>query len=94
MNALPIEDELKHLHRQYLANVIYTLVGQPFMDWVDNGITTRNTKVNVEANNMVKMDPRVYEVYKTSTTVSSKYHQSFKSQQLLILIFFNHSRQG
>ena len=73
MNALPIDDEIKHLHRQYLANVIFHLVGQPFMDWVDNGIATRNVKVSVEANNMVKMDPRVYEVYKTSTTVSSKY---------------------
>ena len=35
MKALPIVEEIKHLHRQYLANVIYTLVGKPFMDWVD-----------------------------------------------------------
>ena len=27
MNALPIEDEIKGLHRQYLANVIYSMVG-------------------------------------------------------------------
>ena len=30
MNALPVEDEIKGLHRQYLANVIYTTVGKPF----------------------------------------------------------------
>ena len=35
MLALPIEDEIKHLHRQYLANVIYTIVGKYFVDWVD-----------------------------------------------------------
>ena len=27
MQALPIEAEIKQLHRQYLANVIYTIVG-------------------------------------------------------------------
>ena len=30
MNALPIESEIKQLHRQYLANVIFTTVGEPF----------------------------------------------------------------
>ena len=38
LNALPTEDETKNLHRQYLANVIYTQVGTPFSTWVESHI--------------------------------------------------------
>jgi hypothetical protein len=38
MQALPIEAEIKQLHRQYLANVIFTIVGEPFQNWVDQHI--------------------------------------------------------
>ena len=34
--ALPIETrEIEKLPRAYLANVIYTVVGDPFKEWVD-----------------------------------------------------------
>ena len=36
MAALPmVEIELKKLPRQYIANIIYTIVGKPFDDWID-----------------------------------------------------------
>ena len=30
MNALPVIEEWYNLHRSYVANVIYTMVGEPF----------------------------------------------------------------
>ena len=34
--ALPNEQrEIKKLHREYVANVIFTLVGAPFTRWID-----------------------------------------------------------
>ena len=30
MKALPIEAEIQKLQREYLANVIHTIVGEPF----------------------------------------------------------------
>ena len=43
---LPVEEKEWHtLPRQYLANLIYTVVGQPFQDWVDVKIQERNEKV-------------------------------------------------
>ena len=34
--ALPVElREIEKLPRAYLGNLIYTIVGQPFRDWVD-----------------------------------------------------------
>ena len=47
--ALPIEPrEVEKMPRSYLANVIYTIVGKPFRDWVDQAIKTRNEKIVAE----------------------------------------------
>ena len=44
--ALPIvEKEILNLHRQYIANVIYTRVGEPFQKWVDKQVEARHKKV-------------------------------------------------
>jgi hypothetical protein len=41
--ALPSEPrELLKLHRDYVSTVIYTLVGHPFVDWVESRIKLRN----------------------------------------------------
>ena len=47
--ALPIEPrEVEKLPRAYLGNVIYTIVGKPFRDWIDGAIKTRNEKIMAE----------------------------------------------
>ena len=44
--ALPKEPrEVEKLPRAYLANVIYTIVGDPFKLWVDGEIAKRNAKI-------------------------------------------------
>ena len=46
MKALPYEQrELLKLHRDYLSTVIYTLVGKPFVFWVEARIKARNEKL-------------------------------------------------
>ena len=43
VRALPsVDREVKKLHRQYIANLIYTLVGEPFKQWVSGVIESRN----------------------------------------------------
>jgi hypothetical protein len=42
---LPVEKEIRKLTRSYLGNVIYTIVGQPFKDWVDGKIQERHSKI-------------------------------------------------
>ena len=45
MAALPmVETELKKLPRQYIANIIYTIVGKPFDDWIDARVRARHEK--------------------------------------------------
>ena len=42
---LPIEKEIHKLPRQYLANVIITIVKAPFQEWVDQQIGVKNDKI-------------------------------------------------
>ena len=46
MLAFPSEkNELEKLPRQYVINVIYTLVGQPFRAWVDKLVDRRHEEI-------------------------------------------------
>ena len=41
--ALPDEEkEQLNFHRDYISTIIYTLCGQPFIDWVDQRQAERN----------------------------------------------------
>ena len=42
---LPIEKEIHKLPRSYLANVIYTVKGVHFENWVNDRVKQRNDKI-------------------------------------------------
>ena len=71
--CLPTEQrEVYKLPRAYLANVIYTLVGDKFRKWVEQKIEERNEKIMQEQNMAIDMDPEVYQAFKASNYVSGK----------------------
>ena len=71
--ALPKETtEIDNLHRTYIANVIYTIVGEDFKDWVDNVMKERTKRIAEERDMNIKMDPEIYKVFKASTSISGK----------------------
>jgi hypothetical protein len=77
LRALPIEEkEVLKLPRAYIGNVIYTLVGQPFANWVEERVTARNEKLADERDMMIEMDPAIAEIFRKSTSVSGKYQQA------------------
>ena len=45
MQALPVEREIKKLSKQYIANVIYSIVGAGFKDGVEDRMRSRNERV-------------------------------------------------
>lgn len=45
LKALPVAEEWYKLRRPYLANVIYTTVGEPFQQWLDHQIQKRNQNI-------------------------------------------------
>ena len=65
--------EIDKLHRQYVINVIYTLVGDPFSDWVNEVMTARNERIARERNLNIEMDPEVHKAFMASTSVSGKF---------------------
>ena len=71
--ALPVvESEIEMLHRQYIANLIYTLVGEPFQDWVDVVLKKRSKRLADERNLNINLDPEIARIFKASTTISCK----------------------
>ena len=56
--ALPTEEkEVLKLPRQYIINVIYTIVGPPFGNWVNNRVNARHQKVTDDRNMNIELDP-------------------------------------
>jgi len=73
MRALPsVRKEILKLPRAYIANVIHTLVGEPFAKWVGKRVTDRNKKVAVEED-MIEMDPEILAIFQASNAVSGKW---------------------
>ena len=71
--ALPIEPrEVLKLHRDYLSTVIYTLVGKPFVMWVESKIKKRNMKLEEDKDMTVMLDPEIAAILQKSNSVSGK----------------------
>ena len=70
MKRLPCEKEIFKLPKQYLTNVIYTIVGQDFATWVRAKIEERNAKVSKDKDLMIAVDPAIAAAFQNSTAVS------------------------
>ena len=75
--ALPSEQrEVEKLPRQYIANVIYTVVGPVFKQWVDGEINKRNAKIIEDQDLAIDMDPEIYAAFMASKHVSTQHGAS------------------
>ena len=68
----PDADDLRRLPRQWVINVIYTLVGKPFADWALARMEARNQQLMAKHDMAILMDPEVLRIFNASTHVSSK----------------------
>jgi hypothetical protein len=73
--VLPPSKEITKLSRGYLSNVIYTVMGEPFQQWVSAQVNARNQKVALEGNNVISMDPQIARLFLQSTAISDKCHR-------------------
>ena len=80
----PIQHERKKLPRRWwVANMMYSIFGEPFSQWVDDRCDARNAKLKQEADFDIKMDPEVKKAFEKSTHVSSRYSISFLLRALI-----------
>ena len=71
MRALPtVRHEREKIHRQYIINVIYTIVGAPFSQWVNSIVEQRHAEIKEKGNMNIEMDPQVSAAFQASTAVS------------------------
>ena len=73
MRALPSEEkEIKKLPRAYIGNLIYTIIGKDFADWVDARVTARNAKLKEERDLQIELDSEIEAIFKASTSIGGK----------------------
>ena len=69
---LPDEVDIKKCPKQWVVDIIYSVICRPFAEWVKAQIEARNRKIAVEGNLLINMDAEIAEAYARSTAVSSK----------------------
>ena len=58
-----MNDEYRRLPRQWVINLVYTLAGKPFADWVLEHIQARNAKVVADKQLAITMDPEIMRAF-------------------------------
>ena len=68
----PDRRDFSRLPRQWIANVLFTVLGQPIADFVNKSIKERNDRVAENRNLIIELDSAIDEAFKQSLNVSSK----------------------
>ena len=88
MEYLPkAEKEILKLPRSYIANIIHTVVGKPFLVWTQERIKSRNEKVVQDKDLSITMDKKIYEVFKASNAVSVSAQKPSLIRPLMLCLF-------
>ena len=67
LEYFPDRRDLDKLPRQYVLNVIYTITGKNFAEWIQEKIKERNASLAKTQDLMVEMDPEIYKAFTQST---------------------------
>ena len=67
---MTIFKEISKLPKQFIINVAFSIIGDPFAKWVRSQIEMRNEKVTKEKDLLIAMDPLVAQAFQNSTSVS------------------------
>ena len=69
---LPEDRDMHKVPRQWLINIVYTIIGNPFSEWVKSEIVKRNTDLAKKQNLLIEMDPEIARAFQSSVNISSK----------------------
>jgi len=69
---LPDQQEIHKVPKEWICNVVYTVVGAPFHTWVKGVVQERNQAVAKKKGDTISMDPAVAAAFHASTKVSRK----------------------
>ena len=63
---MPEGPDLTKMNRQWIYNIVYTVVGQPIQDYVTYKVNERNFKVSEKNKLNLELDPEVFNAYQRS----------------------------
>ena len=69
---MPDERDIPKLPRQWIINVIYSIVGDDLREWVSQQIKSRNEKLAEKQDLMIDLDPDIAAAFGSSLNISSK----------------------
>lgn len=70
---LPDDRDIVKLPRQWIVNVIYSIVGDEFRTWVFDQIKSRNDHLAEQNDLMIELDPEIAAAFGQSFNISSKF---------------------
>ena len=59
LQHLPEERDMHRLPRQFVVNVLYTILGDQVADWVKSMVETRNSKLAEKRKMLLDLDPEI-----------------------------------
>ena len=75
-NYLPDQQEIRKVPKEWICNVLATVLKGMFTGWVKNRIEERNENIKEERGLMIKMTPEVAAAFQASTKTSRTYHST------------------
>ena len=60
---MPEGPDLSRMNRQWIYNIVYTIVGQPIQDYVTHKVNERNVKVSEKNKLNLELDPEVFNAF-------------------------------
>ena len=83
MDYLPDERDISRLPRQFIVNVLFTIMGEPISDFVKKSIKARNDAVAENRNLIIELDPEIAAAFAKSINISSKLTASLTPMHLV-----------
>ena len=72
MEFLPSGKELTKMSRKFICDVIYSLTGDEFENWVNERVQQRHQKMASKKDLMLSLDPEIARCYEASQAISRK----------------------
>jgi len=91
---LPDERDIRRLPRQWIINIIYSIVGDPFRNWVKDLVRNRNDVLATKNDLMIELDPEIQKAFHNSVNISSKCNRYIHAFNMLIIFFFYTATKG
>ena len=70
MVRLPDPKDIHRLPKQFLINIVYTICGESFANWVKEKVEERNNKVAVDKGLLIEVDEEIANAFAASTAIS------------------------